>query len=957
MSFLTLLSGSSGVVPVTPGPAWTLTVGGMDLTSYVHNGARFVEIASSTDGQCAFTLNGNHAAVSVGASILLNVNGQAAWEGTVSDVTIQTDTENNPVGMMVLGAPLSAQLDTSINYVSSQATDVSTLAGALCAQTPVPFGSQTNIGTTGGTLSIKNVASGLSVAGLLTRKHWRVQNGAVSFVGPDTMTSISQPLNGASVSGSSVVVTGGLDAITKQPLQGTFATSGSGPAYQAAHPELADHDTLTTAGAALADRYGESATTTTLTLPTQTNLRAGDWFVDDNGTTAHAHRVEYALTAGKFVPTVDFGFPALPVASADTQSARTAQHPASSVAHDFLVAGAAFSNSGLSVTIGVTTFVLAGAQSQLNAATLTLNANSTSLISATAAGFVASEYAGLPAPGSALPLYVVTTDASGVVGYENVAPHGGIGSYHLKPANPNNAPSVSVGSITLVAEGATQAKATVPFTITGLSLDDTIGSIEIVQSFAGLNQWGNSHVLAWSPAVTSFTDERHGLSAGQGYDLGVNILGRDGKPLNANPLIIGTSPTISAAAIAIALNLDQVADGTTYARIKSTELQGGSGGAGTVYRLNDGVIIRTAGHIGEIIGLDGSGNPVVNLSPSGGIAGQIGSGAIAGGSVTNTHIASQAVTGTQLIPTVYSTQQPNSLDNMSKWSTISGTYIDNATPIADGAIYYWDTGAGSYAGNLNAYQQPLLMGAASSGPISATFILRHSAFLSGGVGLPRIFFTGTTAGSTSTTQQSTSVSGTSTCSVGGTGTYDPNTDAYVYPYHWTFTNGAKYTQTVSPNVAVDGTHPLALNLNSVNCPTAADGSSSLTVELTDSSGTLLQRWTGIVTPQTLSYSTSHSADTFRWSIWSVPVNGDNVNDVPYSENMACTFSGNATYYQTSSSSGQTYVLSSDGSQQRISTSDSNVQFTQLTADTIAIKVYNSATTSTAFSIGLDVSGV
>jgi hypothetical protein len=465
--------------------------------------------------------------------------------------------------------------------------------------------------------------------------------------------------------------------------------------------------------------------------------------------------------------------------------------------------------------------------------------------------------------------------------------------------------------------------------------------------------------LVWSPAVTSFTDERHGLSAGQGYDLGVNILGRDGKPLNANPLIIGTSPTISAAAIAIALNLDQVADGTTYARIKSTELQGGSGGAGTVYRLNDGVIIRTAGHIGEIIGLDGSGNPVVNLSPSGGIAGQIGSGAIAGGSVTNTHIASQAVTGTQLIPTVYSTQQTNSLDNMSKWSTISGGAIDAATPIADGAIYYWDTGAGSYAGNLNAFQQPLLMGAASSSssPISATFILRHSAFLSGGVGLPRIFFTGTTAGSTSTTQQSTAVSGSSTCYVSGNGTYDPGTDAYTAPYRFSSNIGAKYTQTVSPNVAVDGAHPIALNLNSVNCPTATDGTSSLTVELKDSSGTVLHTWTGIVTPQTLSYSTSHLADTFTWSIWSFPVNGNNVNDVPYSENMACTFAGNATYYQTSSSSGQTYVLSGDGSAQRISTSDSNVQFTQLTADTIAIKVYNSATVSTSFSIGVDVSGV
>lgn len=970
MPLLPLLSAGT-VAPVAPGKAWTLTVGGRDLTNYVHNGARFVEVASSIEGLCTFTLNGVHTEVVAGASILLSVNSQAAWEGTVSTATVQTDADGNPVGMMVLGAPLSAQLDTAVNYVFTQATDVSILAAALCAQTPVPFGSQTNIGTTGGTLSIKNAASGLSVAGLLTRKHWRVQNGAVSYVGPESMTALSQSLQGASVAASSVSVTGGLDATTKQPLQGTFTASQVGPAYHASHPELADHATLTAAGSALAERYSQ-AMTTTLTLPVQTNLRAGDWFVDSEGVTAHAHKVEYALTSGKFVPKVDFGFPALPVASADTQAARAAQHPASSVAHDFLVTGAAFSSLGLSVTIGATTFVLGGTQYTLNSGSLSLQPLETQLITATSSGFSVAKYAGLPAPGSALPLYIVTTAGSSVIGHEAVAPLGGIGSYHLKPANPNNTPAVSAGSITLVAEGATSAKATIPFSISGLTLDDTIGSIEIVQSFAGVNQWGNSHVLAWSPSVTSFTDERHGLAAGQGYDIAVNILGRNGKPLNASPLIIGTSPTISAAAIAIALNLDEVHDGTTYAKVKASELQGGSGGSGTVFRLNDGTYIRTAQHIADIISI-GSGRGGLNVSPAGGVNGLIGGGNLAGGSVASSQVgANQAVSGSNLIPTTYSTNQVNTYQGLSStqdWATSSGSGIATGSTLTNGNSYYWNTGSAGYTGAASPYDASYTLPASAS----ATFVFQHNAYQSGSTGKPRIFFTGSSAGGASTTQASSVVSGTSTCSDSGSGTFDSQSGSFVAPYHFSSTNGSIITQQISTSQGPSGTYPIKIVLSSVTCPSGV-GSSSLKIWLTNTSGATVTSGItvtgsgavsgGVVsgisgnTTVTYSPSTADAAGTYTWNVQAIDSNPNDISSVPYNDSLQCSWSGSVYYWTTTGASGNTYVLASDGSTQRTSTTDSDVQMVSLASDTIAVKVFNGCSSQPlAFSIGMDVTGL
>ena len=352
---------------------------------------------------------------------------------------------------------------------------------------------------------------------------------------------------------------------------------------------------------------------------------------------------------------------------------------------------------------------------------------------------------------------------------------------------------------------------------------------------------------------------------------------------------------------------------------------------------------------------DNAGNGQLNVAPVGGVAGQIGSNVIAGNSIQTSHIQQGAVGGVQVLATAYSTQQLNALVSpaASKWSTAAGSPIDSGTVIANGAAYYWNTGAGSYGGTSPAYQQALTLAANAT----ATFVFQHSVFLSGGAGRPRIFFTGQTGGAASTTQDSTPVSGSSTANITGKGVWNSSFQAYGPPFTYGSSNGSPYTVSVSPNVAVSVSNPLALVLSSVNCPAATDGTSSLTVQLTDSGGTVLHTWTGVTTAQTLSYSTSHAADTFTWSVWAVPVNNNVQADVPYNENMVCTFSGSATYYVSSSSSGQTYVLAVDGVTQRINTSDSNVQMVQLAADTIAVKVTNSNAAQLGFSLGMDVSGV
>jgi hypothetical protein len=237
---------------------------------------------------------------------------------------------------------------------------------------------------------------------------------------------------------------------------------------------------------------------------------------------------------------------------------------------------------------------------------------------------------------------------------------------------------------------------------------------------------------------------------------------------------------------------------------------------------------------------------------------------------------------------------------------------------------------------------------------SITCLFTHNAFISGGNGLPRVYFSGSSAGGSTTTLQTSGVSGTSAGSVNGASYGSP-----LPTPHYSQSNGAPVTFNSTTSVAVSGTNPISLNLSSVTCPSDGDGGVTLTVTLKNPGGTVVQTWTGITSSASfpLTYSTAGASGTWVWTVQAIAFNNDVAADVPYSISYTASFSGTVSYWQTTGASGNTYVLASDGTTQRINTLDGNVQFTQIAPDTIAFKVFNSAASALAFYIGVDVGGV
>lgn len=564
MLLLLIASGSETSTPSLP--VWTLTVGAANLTPYTLSGASFTEIASSTDGSGLFTVNGAHSELVAGAPVTLEINGVTAWEGTVLSAVMQNDAEGNPIATMVRATPLSAQVNIGISGGSYQNNDVAVLAERVASATSLPWGGPATLGVAVGALSFTQGDEALTVLSSLANRTWRVQNGKIVFVSAQDGLHSVQSLQGVANTVSTIDLLGGADASTRVPLatQAIPVGSPSGPVCYVSQAEIADAGTLQMLAQTLADRYGSGAVSGSLDLP-GTVLRAGDWLVDAGGTTAIAYQTRYELTAGLMQLSVQYGFPPLPQNPQYSAAFADAMHrtPVARLHSDYVVSGCDLTITNSIAVISAGTVNIGGTLYPLASGEVALKSQ-TNLVIATPAGFALS--ATPPAPGTGVALFEITLADNTALSQFDLRTYGGIGNSNLKPANPNNAPTISAGTITLASEGSTSAKATIPFTINGLTLDDTIGSIEVVQSFAGENQWGNPHMLVWSPGTTSFTDYRHGLSAGQGYDLAVNILGRDGKALNASPLLIGTSPTISASQIGIALNLDEVPDGPSGLR-------------------------------------------------------------------------------------------------------------------------------------------------------------------------------------------------------------------------------------------------------------------------------------------------------------------------------------------------------------------------------------------------------
>ncbi len=408
--------------------SWSLVVGGEDVSTAVRANARFTEVASSSTGSATFTLAGAHPACKPGALVTLTRNGSELWAGLVTSATPQTDSSGNTVATMVTAAPLAAQTAQAVSYAVTTPVDVASVATALVALLtyPLPF-SGSLVGISAGSLVFHSVDDALSVLALIAGKSWRVQNGTVLFVDAlSGMASIPTTLTRTPAICAAVAVGGGLDLSTAQPLRASYAspTVAAGPVFQANYPEIAGRSTLDEVGNALVERYGSSSFTATATLPAGTQVRAGDWVVDQAQAAAVVASVTYLLTGGDWAPTLQLGFPALPssVQTSIVAHEQAMQHPSTRVGADGLIDGASATSSGLQVTIAGGDVELGGVLYSLPQAILTLPDNSFSQINATQTNYTSQQSIDGGTPGVSLPLYRVTTQGGNVTAIVPVSP-------------------------------------------------------------------------------------------------------------------------------------------------------------------------------------------------------------------------------------------------------------------------------------------------------------------------------------------------------------------------------------------------------------------------------------------------------------------------------------------------------------------------------------------------------
>src|SRR5579863_1549670 len=283
---------------------WSLVVGGVDVSATLRAGARFTEVASSSTGSATFALGGPQPAAVAGALVTLTRSSSELWAGLITSAVQQRDSAGNVIATLVTAAPLAAQFALVAQYAVTTPVDVASVATALVALAsyPITFPGAP-VGVSAGSLVFHSIDSGLTVLATLAGLSWRVQNGALEFVGPDAgIASIPTVLAQTATICAAVAVGGGLDALTGQPLRAVYAspTVATGPVFQAVFAEIAGRDTLDQMGNVLVGRYGAGAFTAIASLPAGTQVRAGDAVSDQSGAIGLVTRVIYTLTGGDF---------------------------------------------------------------------------------------------------------------------------------------------------------------------------------------------------------------------------------------------------------------------------------------------------------------------------------------------------------------------------------------------------------------------------------------------------------------------------------------------------------------------------------------------------------------------------------------------------------------------------------------------------------------------------------
>ncbi len=475
---------------------YQLVVGAEDVTSYVTNGATFSEVASSaTSGGAHFALTGVHAAVVVGAPITLTINGVVAWEGSVQN-TQQVVFPSGAISTTVSGIPSNAALNISTEYSTTTAADAADVASKLAAQAGLTWGGPSSYGLSVGTLALKNLGRGVEIVSAIAEAAWSVRNGALVFVNKNaqTPTALSTPATVVPNTATSVTVTGGIDATSRQPLQGVFTPIGApqGPNTHTSTPEISDTPTLQLYGQTLANRYGSQSVIGTITIPSTTVvIRAGDVVVDSTGAIYQTTATNYTLVAGQYTAAFSVGHEALspvPVYDSALFQAST-QFPVVRVHDGYVVQGADLSVSGLVATVSAGTVVIAGQTYVLTQSSLPLAVNSSVLIIATSTGYAIDTTPLTPYPGDALGLYAVTTDANGVVGSVDVRTHGSMGLSNVQsnvyPAPVTTSPT---GDAVDGISGLT-TDVTVTATFTNIPTENTAAEIAWYFRTAGGTTW------------------------------------------------------------------------------------------------------------------------------------------------------------------------------------------------------------------------------------------------------------------------------------------------------------------------------------------------------------------------------------------------------------------------------------------------------------------------------------
>lgn len=157
-----------------------------------------------------------------------------------------------------------------------------------------------------------------------------------------------------------------------------------------------------------------------------------------------------------------------------------------------------------------------------------------------------------PGPGlNGLALWRITALSDGTFfGTKDLRYWGGVNNNNAPPAGASMSGTV-LGTIALAAEGLASVSASVPVTLPGAIVGATwLREVSIMTSLAGANSWSVRNTIS-APSVAAQTFLIHGLAAGQNYDVGIVAIALNGQMTAVQ--LLGTSPTISAAAIAAAL--------------------------------------------------------------------------------------------------------------------------------------------------------------------------------------------------------------------------------------------------------------------------------------------------------------------------------------------------------------------------------------------------------------------